>query len=222
MRIEDLDPGMPERLGARYDGERLRSRRVELASLEDDIEACYDRGWSDGLPVVPPTPERVLRMLEGTDRAPDEIVAVVPPDFIECTRREGGHQRRDGRLPARVPAGGAGAALGGLQRDVQHAWPAVHHHAPRAGDRGQRAHRRAIGMNSGRQRARSGQPGQLHHRPGVAARGPQRRRRQAGRDRPGDPWSAGQGRAVLRRGRGRLALGAALGVRVVSSRAARR
>lgn len=80
-----LDPGMPERLAARYDGERLRSRRVELANLEDDIEACYDRGWSDGLPVVPPTPERVLRMLEGTDRAPDEIVAVVPPDYTECS-----------------------------------------------------------------------------------------------------------------------------------------
>ncbi len=80
-----LDPGMPERLAVRYDGERLRSRRAELASLEDDIEACYDRGWSDGLPVVPPTPERVLRMLAGTTRAPDEIVTIVPPDFNECT-----------------------------------------------------------------------------------------------------------------------------------------
>src|SRR5581483_284597 len=28
---------------------------------------------------------RVLRMLEGTTRAPDEIVAVVPPDLVECT-----------------------------------------------------------------------------------------------------------------------------------------
>ena len=29
----------------------------------------FDRGWTDGLPVVPPTEERVLRMLEGTTRA---------------------------------------------------------------------------------------------------------------------------------------------------------
>jgi hypothetical protein len=80
-----LDPGMPERLAALYDGERLRSRRVELASAEDDQEAMFARGWSDGLPLVPPTRERVYRMLEGTSRAPDEVVAVVPPDLVECT-----------------------------------------------------------------------------------------------------------------------------------------
>src|SRR4029077_3377786 len=40
---------------------------------------------TDGLPVVPPTPQRVLRMLEGTTRAPEEIVALVPPDLVECT-----------------------------------------------------------------------------------------------------------------------------------------
>jgi len=45
----------------------------------------YDRGWSDGLPLVPPTRERVLRMLEGTSRAGDEIVALMPPNLVECT-----------------------------------------------------------------------------------------------------------------------------------------
>jgi hypothetical protein len=63
----------------------LRSRRVRLGDAEDEIEACIDRGWSDGLPVVPPTPERVARMLEGTQRAPDDTVATVPPDLVECT-----------------------------------------------------------------------------------------------------------------------------------------
>jgi hypothetical protein len=80
-----LDPGMPEELAARYDGEKLRSRRVELAPLEDEFEAMFERGWTDGLPVVPPTRERVLRMLTGTSRDPAEVVAVVPPDLIECT-----------------------------------------------------------------------------------------------------------------------------------------
>jgi thiol-disulfide isomerase/thioredoxin len=80
-----LDPGMPEKLAALYDGERLRSRRVELASAEDEVEAMYERGWTDGLPVVPPTRERVLRMLSGTSRDPSEVVAVVPPDLVECT-----------------------------------------------------------------------------------------------------------------------------------------
>jgi hypothetical protein len=77
--------GVEEELARRYGGRVLSARRVELADLEDDLEAVYDRGWSDGLPCVPPTEERVLRMLAGTRRAPGEVVAVVPPDLVECT-----------------------------------------------------------------------------------------------------------------------------------------
>jgi hypothetical protein len=69
----------------RFGGERLRSRRVALGSAEDAVEACYDRGWSDGLPVVPPTPERVWRMLQGTTRRPDEVLGAMPPDLAPCT-----------------------------------------------------------------------------------------------------------------------------------------
>ena len=78
-----VDPAVMERLAARSTG--LRSRRLELAQLEDEAEAFFERGWTDGLPVVPPTPARVLRMLEGTTRAPDEVVATVGPDFAGCT-----------------------------------------------------------------------------------------------------------------------------------------
>ena len=78
-----VDPEIAERLAARATG--LRSRRVELARLEDEAEAFFERGWTDGLPVVPPTPARVRRMLEGTTRAADDVVAVVPPEFNECT-----------------------------------------------------------------------------------------------------------------------------------------
>ena len=63
----------------------LHARRIEIAVLEDEMEALFDRGWTDGLPVVPPTEARVLRMLEGTSREPQEIVAVVPPDLVEIT-----------------------------------------------------------------------------------------------------------------------------------------
>ena len=80
-----LDPGVAEELAVRFRGSTMRSRRVELAELEDEAEAMFDRGWTDGLPVVPPTEARVLRMLEGTTRAPSEVVAVVPPDLVECT-----------------------------------------------------------------------------------------------------------------------------------------
>jgi hypothetical protein len=78
----------PDVAGARADAAgaaRLQSRRVDLGAHEDDVEAAFERGWSDGLPVVPPTPERVARMLTGTTRAPDDQVTVVPPDLVECT-----------------------------------------------------------------------------------------------------------------------------------------
>jgi hypothetical protein len=80
-----VDPNLTDELAVRFGGGVLRSRRVELAALEDEFEALFDRGWTDGLPVVPPTEARVLGMLEGTTRVPDEVVAVVPPDLVECT-----------------------------------------------------------------------------------------------------------------------------------------
>jgi hypothetical protein len=79
------DPLLVDELRVRFSGSTLRSRRIDLAALEDPIEALFERGWTDGLPVVPPTEERVLRMLDGTSCAPDETVAVVPPDLVECT-----------------------------------------------------------------------------------------------------------------------------------------
>jgi hypothetical protein len=80
-----VDPDRQAELLVRFAGSRLTSRRVEVAALEDEHEAIFARGWSDGLPVVPPTPDRVMRMLEGTARAPGEVVAVVAPDLVECT-----------------------------------------------------------------------------------------------------------------------------------------
>jgi len=80
-----LAPDRVDELRARFGGGVLRSRRIELADLEDEYEAMFERGWSDGLPLVPPTEQRVLAMLGGTKRAPDEIVAIVPPDLVPCT-----------------------------------------------------------------------------------------------------------------------------------------
>jgi hypothetical protein len=79
------DPVVRSRLRVRHEGGRLRSRRIQISALDDEMESLFERGFTDGLPVVPPTPERVLRMLEGTSRAPDDVVAVVPPDLVECT-----------------------------------------------------------------------------------------------------------------------------------------
>lgn len=80
-----VDPARADELAVRFGGSALRSRRVEIAGAADEWEDMWDRGWSDGLPVVPPTEARVLRMLEGTARDPGETVAVVPPDLVECS-----------------------------------------------------------------------------------------------------------------------------------------
>jgi hypothetical protein len=56
---------------------------------EDDFDAVNalmrDRGWSDGLPIVPPTAERVEAMLAYCDRPWNEPVAKVPPRWGEAT-----------------------------------------------------------------------------------------------------------------------------------------
>ena len=45
----------------------------------------FSQGWTDGLPVIPPTESRINRMLEGTTRSVEEIVCLVPPNLVECT-----------------------------------------------------------------------------------------------------------------------------------------
>ena len=82
---KSLDPGVAEALARRFGAPGLVSRRVVLAPLEDEIEAAYERGWSDGLPLVPPTEDRVLKMLAGTSRSPQEVIGAIPPDLAECT-----------------------------------------------------------------------------------------------------------------------------------------
>lgn len=79
-----VEPGRAEELEARF-GKSLKSRRIEFGSGEDAHEALFERGWTDGLPVVPPTPERVVRMLGGTFREGSEVVGVIPPNLAECT-----------------------------------------------------------------------------------------------------------------------------------------
>ena len=76
---------MAERLEAKHKGGKLVSRKVEYAEYADPIEVCYERGWSDGLPVTPPTDERILAMLKGTRRRPDEVIGKIPPYLGTCT-----------------------------------------------------------------------------------------------------------------------------------------
>ncbi len=50
----------------------------EMKRTVDEFEFFLDKEWSDGLPVVTPTEERVARMLQGTRHEPDEVVGLIP------------------------------------------------------------------------------------------------------------------------------------------------
>jgi len=81
----NAEPGRLEDLLIRFGQTGLSARRVTFGEDEDEIEAMFERGWSDGLPVVPPTEKRVLRMLAGTTRDPKEVVGLCPPNLAELT-----------------------------------------------------------------------------------------------------------------------------------------
>jgi hypothetical protein len=53
--------------------------------MVDDLEVWFDRGVTDGLPVVPPSRERVERMLGGTAREREELVGEVAPNYGRAT-----------------------------------------------------------------------------------------------------------------------------------------
>ena len=65
---------------------KLYSKRIRVKdSIEDIYSTFCERGWTDGLPIIPPTEERVRRMLFGCNRNPHEVVAVLPPRLGEAT-----------------------------------------------------------------------------------------------------------------------------------------
>jgi hypothetical protein len=70
---------------AKSRGDGYVDTRAASITVSDDLiafnEECERRSWSDGLPLVPPTIERVEAMLAATKRARDEIVAHIAPGF---------------------------------------------------------------------------------------------------------------------------------------------
>ncbi len=49
------------------------------------IDWCYEQGWTDGLPVVPPAVERVKAMLAADSRPPETVIAVHPATTLELS-----------------------------------------------------------------------------------------------------------------------------------------
>jgi hypothetical protein len=52
----------------------------EFTGTVEDLNTHFiEKRWSLGLPLLPPTPDRVNEMLRGTSRGPDEVLGFVPP-----------------------------------------------------------------------------------------------------------------------------------------------
>ena len=76
-----VDPANEPRLRAMAEGSPLRARRIDVGSQDDEAEFMFDQGFSDGLPLVPPTPERVLAMLQGTRRDAQQVLGEMAPNM---------------------------------------------------------------------------------------------------------------------------------------------
>ena len=63
----------------------LRARKISIPDGTDVHEYMDNEGYSDGLPLVPPTVERVVAMLSGTKRMAGEVLGKVPPNLRDVT-----------------------------------------------------------------------------------------------------------------------------------------
>ena len=64
----------------------LQSRRVDVPDSFDGVQDyCWRQGWTDGLPVVPPTEDLVRRMLAGYGEDPSRSLGVIQPRNAKVT-----------------------------------------------------------------------------------------------------------------------------------------
>ncbi len=68
------------------EAELPQPRDVVFSGTLDEInDYFHDQNWSDGMPVVPPTLERIEKFLQFTRRDPNEVIGVCPPANREAT-----------------------------------------------------------------------------------------------------------------------------------------
>jgi len=62
----------------------LTSKRYRVEDI-DAVECCYQQGWTDGLPVIPPTPDRVSAMLDAARLDPKRQIAFITHRSVSVT-----------------------------------------------------------------------------------------------------------------------------------------
>ena len=90
-QIEDIIRGLTEvQITTNVNSPNGTSTSSELFTVEMDPSQSglnavnhffAERDWSDGMPIIPPTPESIENMLKGTKRQPNEVVMVMEPGF---------------------------------------------------------------------------------------------------------------------------------------------
>ncbi len=73
---------------------QLSSERIKVDNQEEALELYFERGWTDGLPVVPATENKIMAFLDYLNLEPDRVPAPAPA-------------RCSGALPAIGSADGA-------------------------------------------------------------------------------------------------------------------
>lgn len=82
---EALQRSKPDVPGEAIEIEPEPGEVVFTGSLDEVEEYFLSKGWSDGLPIVPPTPGRVGRFLAATKEEPGAVLGVLPPELREIT-----------------------------------------------------------------------------------------------------------------------------------------
>ena len=88
--MDDIVAGLTKPLTAEEESPKPKevekpSRIIFKGNLEEINRFFYQRGWTDGLPIIPPTEEAVAEMLTGTDLSPDHLVAELEPRLGKAT-----------------------------------------------------------------------------------------------------------------------------------------
>src|SRR6266446_411329 len=68
------------------DASTLQSERIEVDDDLWTVNAFFEeKGWTDGLPIIPPTEERVGQTIAAVKRNPQDVIGVVPPRWAPAS-----------------------------------------------------------------------------------------------------------------------------------------
>jgi hypothetical protein len=81
--MKDVIEGLTKPLTPEEKSPKQQTGKTARVAFKGDIQEVnqfyYRKGWTDGLPIIPPTEEAVAEMMTGTDLPPDHIVATIIP-----------------------------------------------------------------------------------------------------------------------------------------------